>query len=280
MSNATLVYFDRISEDDNTTRIFQMLEPKRDTIWVDSFENGIATIRPMYGYSIKFFAEVVAGCFAEDSDFVSELFWAFGCDKDTDFKGIKFECNGVTLLVTKENSDADKIYDELQKEMEADAEKAQLELEAYMKTPEYRAQRVKELKLALRREALAKDVIAIDESTELQFKDEEAARIWEQWVEDTSKEPYMLHVITYARRWGKYMQHLMEKHNKTINDIADNASHVSNINGITGFMHSCAVYMLAQCWKYGEELRKWHNKEWGEEDTDGVVIPEVLTIAS
>jgi len=43
-------------------------------------------------------------------------------------------------------------------------------------------------------------------------------------------------------------------------------------------MYGCAVSMLSQCWKYGEELRRWHNKEWGHEDTDGIVNPAVLTI--
>ena len=280
MTNATLVYFDRIWEHDDTTRILRMWAPKRDTLWVESFEDGIATIDPMLGCTINSFAEVVAGCFDEDSNFASVLLQAFDCDEGTAFAGIKFKFNGVTLLVTKENADANKIYAEWKAGMEANAEKHRLEREAYMKTPEYRAERAKALKLACRRETVEKCVIAVDESTELQFKDEEAAKNWEQWVEVNSKDGYSLGVVTYARRWGKYMQHLMEKHNKTVVDIAENASHVSDIEGITGFMYGCAVSMLAQCWKYGEELRKWHNKEWGQEDTDGVVNPAVLTIAT
>jgi len=47
--------------------------------------------------------------------------------------------------------------------------------------------------------------------------------------------------------------------------------------GITGFMYGCAVNLLSQCWKHGEELRKWHNKEYGHEG-DGVVNPAVFTI--
>lgn len=44
-------------------------------------------------------------------------------------------------------------------------------------------------------------------------------------------------------------------------------------------MYGGAVAALSQFWKYGEELRRWHNKEWGHEDTDGVVNPAVLTIS-
>lgn len=278
MANTTIVYFDGIWDYDNTTRILRAVAPRRDTLWVSSFENGIATIDPMCGSMITHVAEIVAGCFDEDSNFASELLKAFGCDENTAFTGIKFDFNEVTVMVTKENADKDKIYAEWQAGMEANAEKYRLEREAYMKTPEYRAERAKALKIANRRETVEKEVIAIDESTELQFKDEEAAKNWKQWVEINSKDGYSKAVITYARRWAKYMQHLMEKHNKTVAEIADKASHVSDIEGITGFMYGCAVSMLAQCWKHGEELRKWHNKEWGQEDTDGVVNPAVLTV--
>lgn len=278
MANTTIVYFDGIWDYDNSTRILRAVAPKRDTLWVTSFENGIATIDPMCGSMITDVAEVVAGCFDEDSNFASELLKAFDCDENTAFTGIKFDFNEVTVMVTKENADKDKIYAEWHAGMEANAEKHRLEREAYMKTPEYRAERAKALKIANRREAVEKDVLAVDESTELQFKDEEAAKNWEQWVEINSKDPYSNGVVTYARRWAKYMQHLMEKHNKTVAEIADKASHVSDIEGITGFMYGCAVGVLAQCWKYGEELRKWHNKEWGQEDTDGVVNPAVLTV--
>lgn len=42
-------------------------------------------------------------------------------------------------------------------------------------------------------------------------------------------------------------------------------------------MYGMAVSILSQCWKYGEFLRKWHNKEYGYEG-DGVVNPAVMTV--
>ena len=272
----TNVYFEEISNYDKKTRIFRT--SKRDLLWIKAFENGIAVADPMCGCSITSFAEMIAGCFDEDSNFKSELLIAFDCDENTAFKGIQFNFNGVILLVTKENADKDKIYAEFQAGLEANAEKYRLEREAYMKTPEYRAERAKQLKIQTRREQVEKEVLAIDESTELEFKDDEAKANWEKWVEVNSKDGYSFGVVKYARRWAKYMQHLMKEHNKTLPEIADNASHVSDIEGITGFMYGCAVGILSQCWKYGEELRRWHNKEWGHEDTDGVVNPAVLTI--
>jgi hypothetical protein len=42
-------------------------------------------------------------------------------------------------------------------------------------------------------------------------------------------------------------------------------------------MYGGAVSILAQCWEYGEDLRKWHNKEYDYEG-DGTVNPAVVTI--
>lgn len=273
---ATRVYFDEIWDYDNKTRIFRTFN--RDTLWVSSFENGIAVVDPMYGSEITAFSGLIAGCFEEGSNFEAELCEAFDCDSETTLNGIQFEFNEVTVLVTKENADKDKIVAEWRAGMDANAERYRLEREAYMKTPEYRAERAKALKIQSRRETVENEVLTIDESTELEFKDDEAKANWEKWVEINSKDGYSLGVVTYARRWAKYMQHLMNKHNKPLFLIANKASHVSDIDGITGFMYGCAVGMLSQCWKYGEELRRWHNKEWGQEDYDGVVNPAVLTI--
>ncbi len=273
---ATRVYFDGIWDYDKTTRIFRT--SGRDTLWVSSFENGIATVDPMCGSEITAFSGLIAGCFEEGSNFEAELCKGFDCDLETALTGIQFEFNEVTVLVTKENAHTDKIVAEWRAGMDANAEKSRLEREAYMQTPEYRAERAKALKIQTRRQTVEQEVLTINESTELEFKDDEAKANWEKWVEINSNDAYSMAVVTYARRWAKYMQHLMSKHNKSLFQIADNASHVSDIDGITGFMYGCAVAVLSQCWKYGEELRRWHNKEWGQEDSDGVVNPAVLTI--
>ena len=62
---------------------------------------------------------------------------------------------------------------------------------------------------------------------------------------------------------------------KVIVDNADKLSHEADTEGITGYMYGCAVSILSQCWKYGEYLRKWHNKEYNY-DGDGVVNPAIF----
>lgn len=277
MAKATHVYYEGICEHDNKTRIFRTLG--NDAIcdfFVEGFENGIATVNPPVIICIDNFAEAVAGCFDEDSNFGTEVLEAYNCDENATFIGIKFEFNGVTLTVTKENADKDRIYEEWMDGIEANEEKHRREHEAWLKTPEgqeYLAQKKAE---AERKKAVEAEVLRIDETTEMEFKDEEGKKAWDSMVEVNSKDPYGMAVVKYARRWAKCMQKLIAE-GKSVLEIAKQASYDCDIEGITGFMYGCAVNALAKSWKYGEELRKWHNKEY-EYEGDGVANPVVLTV--
>lgn len=103
---------------------------------------------------------------------------------------------------------------------------------------------------------------------------------YKDWYEKNS-DPYGRACFTYAERWAEMLENLIETSTddpmKVVVDNADRLSHEADVEGITGFMYGCAVNILSQCWKYGEELRKWNNKEYGYEG-DGVVNPAVLTI--
>ena len=61
-------------------------------------------------------------------------------------------------------------------------------------------------------------------------------------------------------------------------EVMDSTSSEADGEGITGFMYGAAVSILADCWKYGEQLRKIHNKNYGVE-SEGVVNPAVLTVS-
>lgn len=78
--------------------------------------------------------------------------------------------------------------------------------------------------------------------------------------------------------WAKLMQIEIAK-GKTVKECADEAKKGLGYLGITGFQYGCVVSALAHYWIHGEELRKWHNKEYGvSEDKEGVVNPAILTI--
>lgn len=274
MAKTTRVYFEGIWECNDTSRIFRIIGNDSFTLWVEGFEDGIVTVDPVANCKIHTFAEAIAGCFNDDSNFGTEVLRAYNCNKNDTFKGIKFEFSGVTLIVTKENADADRIYKEWNAGMKANAEKHRREKEAYLKAPEGQEYLARQKTEEARRKAVEDEVLYIDETVEMEFKDEDCKKAWKQLVEN-NEDSYGNGVMKYASRWAKYMQKLIAE-GKTVAEIAVKASRDCDIEGISGFGYVCAINALAHYWKYGEELRKLHNKNYGYEG-DGIVNPSVLT---
>lgn len=93
-------------------------------------------------------------------------------------------------------------------------------------------------------------------------------------------DPYGHAVYTYVERWAELMEAAVTQNGNAEEAIAlhaEDLSHEADTEGITGFMYGCAVSILSDCWKYGDILRKWHNKEYGYEG-DGVVNPAIITV--
>lgn len=99
--------------------------------------------------------------------------------------------------------------------------------------------------------------------------------LWETGIAN-NKDGYGGAIYEYAKSWGLLMQARIDK-GEALKDIAEETSFQLVFYGITGFMYGAAVSVLSSTWKYGEELRKWHNKEYKHEG-DGVVNPALLTI--
>jgi hypothetical protein len=234
----------------------------RDSFIVKSLNEGVMVIEPICRCGIHSFAKNVAGCFEKDSNFYG-------------LKSIEIEFEGGHISVTAKNADPDKIAQLWKEKMEEDRIKWQKEREEYMKTSKYRAERAKELKAEYRRQNVRELVKQSMQTEELLFKDEEARKIWEDFVEANSKNG--LDMIRYAKYWAKSMQYIMAKHEGVkIAQIADETSRIPNINIVSGFQFGCAMNILFQVWKYGEELREWHYKKYGYEGDD-VVNPDMLT---
>lgn len=102
---------------------------------------------------------------------------------------------------------------------------------------------------------------------------------YKDWYEKNS-DPYSRACFTYAERWAELLEKEIEESDKDTKEVmkqyAEKYSHDADIEGITGFMFGMAVQILSLCWEYGEELRKWHNKEYDYEG-EGVVNPAILT---
>lgn len=103
---------------------------------------------------------------------------------------------------------------------------------------------------------------------------------YEHCKEINSHDSYSKGVIDFLEKWTSLLEKDIQNHEeavKVIVDKADEYSHEADTEGITGFMYGCAVQIIAKYWEYGEELRKWHNKEYNYEG-DGTVNPAILTI--
>lgn len=98
-----------------------------------------------------------------------------------------------------------------------------------------------------------------------------------EYVTANSNDGYSRAVIEYGETWAKLMQVEISKGRTEIKDIAYECQKGLGYLGITGFQYGCVVKGLSHFWVFGEELRKWHNKEYNHEG-DGVVNPAVLTV--
>lgn len=209
---------------------------------------------------------------------------------------VKFEFNGVMVSVRMDSS-SELIYRDwtramsgyieksvgpyptptlTDEEKESDARiEAENEQRRQQRQAEYRAQ-VDAKRKAI--EAKLSDAPPL-EFTDKSFWDESVKSIEnaDYFEPGTLGKDYMLAIVDYAEKWGRLMQARIDA-GEALEAVADETSHEADIDGITGNMYSGAVMMLSRSWKHGEELRRWHNKQWGVENSDGDVNPAVITV--
>lgn len=98
-----------------------------------------------------------------------------------------------------------------------------------------------------------------------------------EYVATNSKDGYSRGIVDYAEYWAKLMQKEVAT-GKQVSEVADECQKPLGFLGITGFMYGCAVKALAHFWIHGEDLRKWHNKQYGvSEEKKGTVNPAIIT---
>jgi len=231
-----------------------------------------------------------------DFDSVSKQAKQIATDKNI---VVEFDFNGVKCLVDK-NTNAEWLYRDYRNSWTMDwktvgpdcVEQYPIEtqnlLEQLTKIREEKA--AKDAEEYRKKEATEKAVFdAKINGVELELKDIES---WNK-SRETNTDSYGKVTLDYAEGWAKLMQleintqiNKMKEYNRelsprfiqnVINVCAEKTSFEMGFMGISGFMYGCAVSILSQCWVHGEELRKWHNKEYGYEGV-GVVNPAIMTI--
>lgn len=104
-----------------------------------------------------------------------------------------------------------------------------------------------------------------------------------RWLElvEKNRASYGAAVMEYAASWAALMEQRMAA-GESLETCADPTSDEADVDGITGFMYGCAVQVLAECWRHGEQLRRWHNKRYQPDnagnldDEPGAVINPAL----
>lgn len=121
---------------------------------------------------------------------------------------------------------------------------------------------------------------------------EEEYRDWRAKNEpnDEDRIGYGMACFAFAERWAEDMERAIDAAPgasvaEVLSANAEQAGRRADTDGITGFMYGMAVSILAQCWKYGEDLRRWHNLDTqiGDEGkkankSGGVLNPAILSI--
>lgn len=195
---------------------------------------------------------------------------------------VEFNFNGVACLVDKKTN-LDNLYRDYSNSWTMNwktvgphcvrkyDKKTQAELERLTKIREDKqAKELAEYRAKEEKERL--DFIEKIKGIELELKDVEG---WNK-IREANSDPYGKCALDYAEGWAKLMQLEISK-GKSLAECAKETSFELGFLGITGFMYGCAVNILSQCWKHGDELRLWHNKKYNHEGK-GVVNPAILTI--
>lgn len=115
------------------------------------------------------------------------------------------------------------------------------------------------------------------QNTHIKFKDEKTQADYEKCVVINSNDNYGFGIVKFMDRWAKCMQYLIEEKGYNVAAAARETEFVCDLEGMSGFSFGCALNTLCKTWKYGEDLRKWHNGEYNYEG-EGVVNPAVINI--
>ncbi len=83
---------------------------------------------------------------------------------------------------------------------------------------------------------------------------------WNKIVKSNSDDEYSARAVQYAEEWGRLMQTRIAN-GETVAQCADDMGRLADCDGITGAMYGWAACVLENCWKYGDELRKWRVSE-------------------
>ena len=239
-------------------------------IEISSIKEGVVTVEPMVGSSITKFVENLQCFFVPYSNLYG-------------VKAIEVGFNQFSMRVDEQN--ANRVLAYFDRSLAISSGLYEKERQEYLNSPEYIHDHAQALKKKCRKKAVVQKIKNFQKHADGFAIANGMQAEWEKCKEinlgNQSKDAHEYNkcIIDYTILWAQYMEYLMAKHNQKLADIWDRASHLADIDGITGFMYGCAVGLLSSVWKYGEELRIVHNRQY-DYAGDGVVNPAILTVSA
>ncbi len=103
---------------------------------------------------------------------------------------------------------------------------------------------------------------------------------WQKAI-DSANTPYSRAIIVFAARWAKAMEAKIAA-GASLEQIAEDSEKEADMEDICQNRHTyCwAVSLLASCWIHGDQLREWHNKQFGSYGTKASANSAVLIVSS
>ena len=180
------------------------------------------------------------------------------------------EFNGVSVTA-KPTSSPEVLADWWSKEMDRRSEE-------YRSSDEYKNREREYHEREERRQLMLEGALLSAPAT-ITLRDEEG------WKELSELNKDCIGIMNYAERWARLMEGRMA-HGSTLEECANEASHLADNEGMSGASYGYAVGVLAQCWIHGDQLRRWHNLKYqlGNEgdkanESGGVLNPAILCIS-
>lgn len=188
---------------------FEVLTDEGFSVYVDDFKDGFAYIEIPTGITYKDenvyvmvlhlreYAQFISGCFEKDSNFKEKIFRAFGCTKETEFKGIRVSIQEFYQFITAENSFVIKVEEIIKKLL--------LDFTAQVLKEEQEED-------AIHKER-TKEIVKFLESLNIAFRSDKAEDEYEEAPTEISNED-----LGYGEDFVKYVQYL---HREKDQDIFD-----------------------------------------------------------
>ena len=188
---------------------FEFLTDEGFSVYVDDFKDGFAYIEiptdiiykdenvSVIALHLKEYVQFISGSFEKDSNFKEKIFRAFGCTKETEFKGIRVSIQEFHQFITVENSfviKVEEIIENLLVDFTVQVLKEEQEEDAIHK------ERTKEINKLL-------------ESLDIAFRSDKAEDEYEEAPTEISNED-----LGYGEDFVKYVQYL---HREKDQDIFD-----------------------------------------------------------